>query len=402
MTDSNANLASTAIQSEQPQPGARPKILVVDDSKLIHVAIEKVLAAEFDLVKATDGEEGWQALRFDDQIQLVITDQGMPRLDGFGLIGRIRDSAISRINEIPVMMITGAEEEQVHLREKALDIGATDFIIKPFDKAELLARARSYTKFDQTQRELELTEDALAEQSTIDPVTNIYNAKYFYDRGNKDLSFATRHNQELCSFVLEIDNHSDMLLTYGNQTVDKLMNWVASIVKNTMRKEDTIARVDESRFGVIAPTAEHMDAIGFCNRLREKISSTEFDKKLIPMPITVSMGVANFDGNPDRGFQEIIDLADSRLKEAQEHGGNMVVGSNPEEAMAKLRNAAKNQKLSLDTIVKLYHAGNTDLLNPYARELATSIFPLLEYCNKTLKWGLEKELQKISNKMVNN
>ena len=400
MTDTQASLANQDDPDAQEQSYIKPKILVVDDSKLIHVAIEKVLAKEFQLIKAMDGEDAWSTLRLDDQIQVIITDQGMPRLDGFGLISRIRDSAISRINEIPIIMITGAEEEQVHLREQALDQGATDFIIKPFDKAELLARARSYTKLDQTKRDLESTEDALAEQSTVDPITNVFNNRYFKDRGNKDLSFAIRHNQEMCVFVLEIDEMGDMLLTYGSDTINRLLIWVADIVKNTMRKEDTIARINESRFGVIAPTAEHMDAIGFCNRLREKIADTEFDNKLIPSPITVSIGVANFDGNPERTFLDICNVALERLKEGTENGGDVVIGSNPEEAMQQLRNAAKNQKLSLDTIVKLYHAGNTDLLNPYARELATSIFPLLEYCNETLKWGLDKELQKISNKMV--
>ena len=401
MTDSStSSVAQPAKMTPNPARFAKPKILVVDDSRIVHAAIKKAIKEEFDVVEAYDGEEGWIKLREDAEIQIVITDQGMPKLDGFGLITRIRDSAISRINEIPIIMVTGAEEDQVEVREKALDLGATDFLNKPFENTIILARARSYIKLDQTLRTLEETEDTLIEQAILDPLTSVYNERYLLERGEKDISFAQRHHEELSLFCLEIDSFNDYLLNTGEQTTDKLLIWSANLLKDTMRKEDTIARIGENRFAVLAPTAEHFDALALCDRIKDKFTITQFDTSVIPDPISVSIGVASLDDGQDMTISDLLDEAADRLKQAIVMGGNCVIGSNPEEIRAKLYNEARQQKLSLDTIVKLYHNGEIDLLSPYLKQIATSIFPLLELCNEKMHWRLDIEIKKISGKIA--
>ena len=400
MTDQSGNLAESSVQSTATNTRAKPKILVVDDSRIVHAAIKKAVKAEFDLLEAYDGEEGWNKLRQDQSIMMVITDQGMPRLDGFGLIKRIRESAISRINEIPILMVTGAEEDQVEIREKALETGASDFLTKPFENTIILARARSYIKLDQTLRVLEETEDALIEKTVLDSLTGVYNDRYLMERGEKDISFATRHHEDLSLFCLEVDNFSDVLLNSGTEATNQLLQWAAKILKDTMRKEDTIARISENRFVVLAPTAQHFDAIALCNRIKNKFSDAEFNKDLLAENVTVSIGVSSLDDGPEMDIQGLIDHALDRLKQAKVLGGNRVIGANPEEIRAKLYNEARMQKLSLDTIVKLYHNGEVDLLAPYLKQIATSIFPLLELCNEKMHWRLENEIKKISGKIV--
>jgi diguanylate cyclase (GGDEF)-like protein len=372
----------------------------VDDSRIVHAAIKKAVSAEFDLVAAFDGEEGWEQLRKDHGIMMVITDQGMPRLDGFGLIKRIRESAISRINEIPIVMVTGAEEEQVEIREKALDIGASDFLTKPFENTIILARARSYTKLDQTLRHLEESEDALIEHTILDPLTGVYNDRYLFERGEKDISFATRHHEDLSVFVLQIDNFSDFLLNSGTELTDNLLVWAAQILKDTMRKEDTIARISEYSFAVLAPTAQHFDAIALCERIKNKFLESSFNDNADDKKITVSVGVSSLDDGDEMDIHSLLDHALDRQKQATVLGGNRVIGANPDEIRAKLYSEARLQKLSLDTIVKLYHNGEFDLLTPYLKQIATSIFPLLELCNERMHWRLENELKKISGKIA--
>jgi diguanylate cyclase (GGDEF)-like protein len=400
MTDSSSNATQPAMAQTQPARSFKPKVLVVDDSRIVHAAIKKAIKDEYDTVEAYDGEEGWIKLRQDAEIQLVITDQGMPRLDGFGLIGRILDSAVSRINEIPIIMVTGAEEEQVEIREKALKLGATDFLNKPFENTIILARVRSYIKLDQTLRHLEESEDALIENAVLDPLTEVYNERYLLDRGEKDISFAKRHHEELSLFCLEIDRFNDYLLNIGEKATDQLLIWSADLLKNTMRKEDTIARVDENRFAVLAPTAEHFDAMALCDRIKDKFTVSNFDTALISDPITVSIGVASLDDNEDMTIEDIYSEALDRTKQAVVLGGNRVIGSNPDEIRAKLYSEARQQKLSLDTIVKLYHNGEIDLLTPYLKQIATSIFPLLELCNDKMHWRLDVEIKKISGKIA--
>ena len=82
MTDPSSNLAESAAKPAA-KPNTKPKVLVIDDSRIVHAAIKKAIKEEFDVLDAYDGEEGWTMLRQDDEIQVVITDQGMPKLDGF-------------------------------------------------------------------------------------------------------------------------------------------------------------------------------------------------------------------------------------------------------------------------------------------------------------------------------
>lgn len=398
MTDSSHNLAQTAEQAVATSSRQKPRILVVDDSRIVHAAIKKAVKAEFDVVEAYDGEEGWTQLRKDQTIMMVITDQGMPRLDGFGLIQRIRESAISRINAIPILMVTGAEEDQVEIREKALEMGASDFLTKPFENTIILARARSYIKLDQTMRDLEESEDALIEKTILDPLTGAYNDRYLFERGEKDISFATRHHEDLSMFCLELDNYSDLLLNKGADVINELLKWAAQILKDTMRKEDTIARISENCFAVLAPTAQHFDAIALCDRIRTKFSDANFEK--LSQSVTVSIGVSSLDDGADMDTQALLDQALDRLKQAIVLGGNRVIGANPDEIRAKLYSEARSQKLSLDTIVKLYHNGEFDLLAPYLKQIATSIFPLLELCNEKMHWRLDNEIKKISGKIA--
>lgn len=400
MTEEASKNLAESTANPNPTPRVKPKILVVDDSKIVHAAIKKAVKAEFDLVQAFDGEEGWTKLRQDQRIMMVITDQGMPRLDGFGLIQRIRESAVSRINAIPILMVTGAEEEQVEIREKALELGASDFLTKPFENTIILARARSYIKLDQTLRDLEESEDALIEKTILDPLTGAYNDRYLFERGEKDISFATRHHEDLSMFCLEIDNFNDFMLNAGAEVTNKLLQWGAQILKDTMRKEDTVARLSESCFAVLAPTAQHFDAINLCDRIRNKFNETNFNKSLLASNITVSVGVSSLDDGNDMDIQGLIDLSLDRLKQAKLLGGNRVIGANPEEIRAKLYSEARLQKLSLDTIVKLYHNGDIELLTPYLKQIATSIFPLLELCNDKMHWRLENEIKKISGKIA--
>jgi len=399
MTDTSASAASQNLQSETGRT-RKHKILVVDDSRIVHAAFKKAVSDEFEVLSAFDGEEGWSMLREHSEIQVVFTDQGMPRLDGFGLISRIRESAVSRISEIPIVMVTGAEAEDVEVREKALQLGATDFLNKPFENTIILARVRSYTRFEQTIRELEESEDALIEQSILDPLTGVYNLRYLLEHGEKDLAFAQRHHEDLSLYCLDIDLFSDYILNIGEEATDKLLLWVSDILKTTMRKEDTISRIGESRFAVITPTAEHFDAISMCERIKNQFTANNFDKSIIANPITVSIGVSSLDHDKDMKISEILDIAIDRVKQAVLLGGNRVIGSNPEEIRAKLYNEARQQKLSLDTIVKLYHNGEIDLLTPYLKQIATSIFPLLELCNEKMHWNLNTELKKISGKII--
>src|SRR5256885_6967375 len=111
--------------------GTKPHVLVADDSRVIRKAVTKILGNDFELVEADDGEAAWQQIERDQRIEVLMTDIEMPKLDGYGLICRVRAADESRLRDLPIIVITGAEDETT--RERAYACGATDFITKPID-----------------------------------------------------------------------------------------------------------------------------------------------------------------------------------------------------------------------------------------------------------------------------
>lgn len=386
-----------SIQSNEPDV-AKPRVLLIDDSRLVRISINRVIAAEFDITEAVDGEDGWEKLLNDDNIQVVITDAGMPKLDGYGLIERIRGYAQSHIKDIPIIMVTGAEADATEIREKALKIGATDFITKPFDKAQLLARVRAHAKFDETKRNLEYTSDALAEQSAVDPLTKTRNRRYCLQRGDQDLAFAARHQQNLAIIAIGIDDFPNIKSKYGKQTSDGVLVWVAELITDIMRKEDTIARIDDGSFGIIAPTAPRMAAATLCQRMRKRISHTPYSETVIALPITVSIGLVSHGHDERQQFSAYLELAEKRLQFAQANGGNRIIAS--ERVAPPAQTIAANEAPDINTALNMVVKRNYDALLPFLLALVRRVFPLLELANRKLGWGLDIQLDAIRQKLA--
>lgn len=131
------------------EPGTA--ILVVDDSRLMRQALKKILSATYPVVEAGDGEEGWARIQEDPSVCCVYTDLSMPRLDGYGLIRRIRQSADPRVREIPVVLITGNEDGE-GTRQQAISIGASSVVQKPFNSGDILETARRHVQHARDRR----------------------------------------------------------------------------------------------------------------------------------------------------------------------------------------------------------------------------------------------------------
>lgn len=121
----------------------KPLILLVDDSRVMRIALKKILQPEFDVIEASNGEAGWEALQEHPAVRCVFTDLAMPELDGFGLLGRIRAAGEARISDVPVIIITGNEDDP-SMRSRAVEQGANDVVMKPFQTADILATIKKH------------------------------------------------------------------------------------------------------------------------------------------------------------------------------------------------------------------------------------------------------------------
>ena len=185
-------MSTPTLFSPKPESddSALPRILVAEDSLTSVAVISRDLREYYTLIHARDGEMAWGILLSEPRIELVITDVQMPNLSGQQLLKLIRLSPEKRINSLPVIVMTTAEDSaEKHL---AFLNGANDFLNKPVDSLELQARVNVHHRLARIIRELEDSKKALAELATTDSLTKLKNRRLFYTQAAQNLSACRR------------------------------------------------------------------------------------------------------------------------------------------------------------------------------------------------------------------
>jgi diguanylate cyclase (GGDEF)-like protein len=367
----------------------KPRIIVVDDSKLMRVSLKNCLKDEFDIVETENGEQGWKTLTSDPTLQVVITDAQMPVLDGWELIARIRGSSLDHVREIPVIMITGADDETA--RERALAAGATDFVTKPFDKTQLLARTRTHAKLDQTTRKL-------AAEGAIDPVTNVNSRRYFSERGTQDLAFAKRRSQDVSVIVMRIDRYDAIRADHGEEVGTELLQWVARKIKETVRTEDTLARIEGASFAVIASGAGRLEGAVLCERARKAVIAAPFAHGGGNIPVSLSLGLVCFGHDRPETIEKFLEIAEQRATRAQAEGGNRIVAADVAEK--KPDSVVVELVPGVDSALQMIASKNVERLKPHFVTLLRRVLPLFEAADAHLKLGIGDALAAIRQKLA--
>lgn len=397
MSQASAGPASPARGAAPKAGAAEPAVLVIDDSRVIRRAIAKVLAGEFTLIEAEDGEAGWAHIRTNPAIQVVISDVEMPRLDGYGLIERVRAAEEERIRGLPVIVITGAQDEPS--RERAFACGATDFITKPIDGVQLLARARSHARLDRATRQLSEATRSLAELSAVDPLTELHSRRYFLQRATQDIAFARRHGQDVAVIRLEFDDFRAVYQRYGDETCDRMFVWLAGLMRANTRTEDTAARIRGGEFAILAPSSDRQEARALCERLRRAVAGSPFPHESGPASLTISLGLATLKGDRAGSIEELLAAAEQRLAQTKAAGGNQL-GIGYEDAPAPAEEAgaapdAREEAPDLDTAASWAANGEGPRLRPHLPDLLGRLRPLLEFAERELALGLGDALRRL-------
>lgn len=301
---------------------AKPRILLVDDSLLMRKAAAKMLGEEFDVVTATDGEDGWERLQADTTIQVVFTDLSMPKMDGYALLQTIRAAEDEGTLNMPVIVVTGAENDEA-ARKKALDLGATDFITKPFGSVDLLARARAHANYRRIARKLE-------QQITLDALTGLANKAGYLERLQQDMAFARRLDRPLTLVRIDIDDFRGLFLKHGKAGAEALVQYVAQVLRRTLREEDSAARVGLASFALALPAGQHEGSKGLIERLRAQLAMSLDGDGGAPLPHTISAAVLTPALHESVTAAAALETCDRLLATALQAGGNRVVGASAE------------------------------------------------------------------------
>ena len=307
----------------------KPRLLIVDDSKVIRVTARKILRDHFETTEAVDGENAWEILSSEAAFSMIVTDLTMPNLDGFGPLERIRNSSQPGIRDLPVIVITGANDSEA-IKERARLAGATDFIGKPFDSVHLLARTQAHASSHSAASTLKKENVALEENSTADPLTGLANESAFMERSYQQLSYAIRHGTSLSMFRLEIDDYGELYARYGEDVSGLVVKAVTMVLQAAIRQEDTAARIGTARFASLLPGMNNTGIRALAERINRDISSRIIRHEGARIRVTVSIGIASPDIKRNTRFEELLSIADQRLAYAISRGGNQIVYKDPE------------------------------------------------------------------------
>jgi diguanylate cyclase (GGDEF)-like protein len=305
------------------------KILIAEDDLLGSLILRKTLEKlGHEVIAAIDGADAWYHVEQGD-VRLVITDWMMPRMDGLEFCRKIR----SRSNGPYVYVILVTARQQRKDRSEGLEAGADDFLVKPLDCAELMARVRVATRIltmhgelenrtralEVAHRELERKNVALAEAAVSDSLTGLKNRRHFHETLDSTYSFATRHGSTLSVVMLDVDQFKSYNDVYGHPAGDAVLTSLAATLRSNARDHDLVARYGGEEFVILLPEAGPDAARAFCNRVRSRIEASPWPLR----PITASLGIATMTPLTASPSQ-LIDEADRALYYSKELGRNRV------------------------------------------------------------------------------
>lgn len=309
------SIPATKAIFETPPPvavsGARPRIMLIDDCDDTRGVIKLILESEYDVLDCNNGLSAWEQIEQGTDVKAIVTDINMPGLDGIELTDRVRKSDNPQIKDIPVIVITGAADQDV--RRRAFVVGATGFILKPVDTTQLKALLSAYVRLNNTQRELRQTSAALEEQSIVDALTGLRSRRYFMDRGEQDVAFSTRREKDLAVIRVDVDRFAEIAASHGKERVNALLKWLGKLLLINARVEDTVARLGDAEFSILAIDTDSDAAMVICDRLRDTVATNPFTDGNVTIPITFRIGVAELakDGAPS--MDALLALAQERL-----------------------------------------------------------------------------------------
>ena len=289
------------------------KILVVDDNLNNVRLLTDILEDENFTVYTADNGAAVLAMVHKLKPDVILLDIMMPGLDGFEVCKLLKNDFDSK--DIPVIMVT-AKTEGIDIK-KSLEMGAFDYIKKPIDEIEVIARVRSAIWFKQTQ-------DKLKEMAMKDGLTGLYNHALLIELFEKEIDKQQRNNGSISFAMIDIDDFKKINDTYGHISGDTVLKELSNILMNSVRGGDIVGRYGGEEFSIVFPGIDEQNAFQLCERIRKEVEDFNFEIGIETVKITISIGI-NF--NELKGIinkREIIQKADEALYRAKHNGRNRV------------------------------------------------------------------------------
>ncbi len=295
-------------------------VAVVDDDAAIRRLVRLFLSrAGYGSFECETGEQARQAL-LSKPWDLAILDRKLPDMDGLALCRELKEKPEFRARYIVILTGEADQEDKV----EGLELGADDYITKPFAYPELLARVRAGKRIVDLQKELIETNRRLELLSITDGLTKLNNHRFFQDELARAFEESQRYERPLSLTMIDIDFFKKVNDTHGHAVGDEVLKAVARLFKDSVRSTDLVARYGGEEFAVMMPETDLADAIAFAEKIRALVEQTPMDTQAGPLKATISLGVASVPRTRLRSPKELIVVADKALYRAKKSGRNQV------------------------------------------------------------------------------
>jgi diguanylate cyclase (GGDEF)-like protein len=289
----------------------RQRVLIIDDDPLIGQLVGSLLSEDpIELIFACGGEAGLLAAE-QQQPDLILLDVEMPGVDGFEICRRLKSNPATVA--LPIVFLTGAASIDEKIR--GWDLGAADYVLKPFEPAELRARVRSSLR-------TKALVDMLGRKAMLDGLTGLYNRAYFDQRLAQNLSLVARGGHSFGCVLIDVDRFKSINDRFGHPFGDRVLRSVGTALTANCRKEDALCRYGGEEFVVLTHGTIRDGAPALAERLRSAIEQISLSHDGRRVQVTCSIGLSDTTTGPPG---DIVATADACLYQAKQAGRNRVV-----------------------------------------------------------------------------
>jgi len=298
------------------------RILLVEDSPVYQRLISGHLRRwGFDVIALTDGLEAWTVLQQPHSPKLALMDWVMPKMDGTEVCRRLRGQGASA-SYVYTILLTAKDNREDLLR--AMEAGADDYLVKPFDELELKAKLMVGKRILALQEELISAREAMRHSATHDSLTGLMNRKAVMDGLGKELARSKREGTSVAVALVDVDHFKVVNDELGHLFGDEALKQVAQRLRSGLRNYDSVGRYGGEEFLLVLPGCDLAAAVVRAEQIRAGISATAVKTAAAQRSVTVSVGVAVSKGAGEGDAERVLDASDVALYEAKKNGRNRV------------------------------------------------------------------------------
>ncbi len=351
---------------------AKPRILVADDSRIVRAIIAQHLRDRFEVRDAADGEAAWQAVLLDASIRIVLTDLSMPKVDGLELITRARASKVQRIRELPIVVLSAADEQAEC--DRAAAAGATDFVAKGVGAGELNSRLELLLKLSSTREALAESRAALESARTVDPDTGLATTPFFDRQVDRLIAYSRRNLTEVAVLCIIVELTSPQSVTWEGE-LDQRLRLVGRSIGATIRLEDLATRTDRSEFCVATQSDGVANVLQFAARLRKIIENSDVAGNGVE--VWTSLGLACLSEDMRLAAEQLRQISQKRAQQAQGSRTRRIVLGAGEASTADSSASANAGSMDVNLALTLIRSGRGVEVVPHLPRLVHQLRPLM-------------------------